>query len=258
MPNPAAPSLRSDIDVIIPDIEWITIPAGNFYYGLGEEQQEIDLEEFAIGKYPITNQQYQCFIDDGGYRDWRWWEGLLDWNEDKLPQAEPSHWPQPNRPKTNLNWYEANAFCRWLSDRTQLLISLPTEQQWEKAAVGDSREDIFPWEAEAQEAENLDGFANIGNQLEQTSTVGLYPKGNTAKGVADLSGNIWEWCANPYENARDVVSTENYAALRGGGWFVNTVVARARGRFGLHPGVHDDGVGFRILRLLPYSDPLTL
>ena len=101
-----APTTRR---LLIPDIAWVKIPAGPFIYGEGSQQTKLHLDDFWMAKYPITNQQYQTFIDDGGYQDPRWWLDL----QKKEPEA--SQWPQPNRPRTNVDWYEAVAFTRWLS-----------------------------------------------------------------------------------------------------------------------------------------------
>jgi formylglycine-generating enzyme required for sulfatase activity len=52
------------------------------------------------------------------------------------PEPKPSHWPQANRPRTNIDWYEAVAFCRWLSAQFAYELRLPTEDEWERAARG--------------------------------------------------------------------------------------------------------------------------
>ncbi|MGH8550815.1 MAG: formylglycine-generating enzyme family protein, partial [Methylococcales bacterium] len=96
--------------LFIPSIAWEEIPGGPFIY---QDGQKVDLPAFRIAKYPVTNCQYQTFIDAGGYQEERWWKDLVK------PEPEASEWPQPNRPKTHVNWYEAVAFCsagsfRWL------------------------------------------------------------------------------------------------------------------------------------------------
>lgn len=67
------------------------------------------MDEFWIARYPITNTQYQALIEDGGYQNERWWPDLV------RPKPEPSRWTQGNRPRTDVNWYERVAFCRWLT-----------------------------------------------------------------------------------------------------------------------------------------------
>jgi len=61
---------------LLPDIDWVEIPAGEFIYGEEKHQQRLALDTFFIARYPITNAQYQRFIDDGGYEEERWWSGL--------------------------------------------------------------------------------------------------------------------------------------------------------------------------------------
>lgn len=95
----------------IPDIAWIEIPARDFISGEGDKQATRHLDAFWIARYPITNLQFQTFVDDGGYREDRWWRDL------EKPEPEEPRWPQPNRPRTNVDWYEAVAFTRWLTAR---------------------------------------------------------------------------------------------------------------------------------------------
>ena len=114
----------------LPDIDWVEIPAGPFIYGEDKNRQTIDLPRYYISRYPVTNSQFQAFIDAGGYSDERWWQDL------KKPEPKEPNWNQANRPRETVNWYEALAFTRWLSAQLALKITLPTEQQWEKAARG--------------------------------------------------------------------------------------------------------------------------
>ncbi|HBR96845.1 MAG TPA: hypothetical protein DD979_05650 [Gammaproteobacteria bacterium] len=69
----AAPRSRT---LWVPDIAWVEIPAGEFIYGEGNEQPTLHLDAFEIARYPVTNRQYECFVDDGGYEDEQWWDGL--------------------------------------------------------------------------------------------------------------------------------------------------------------------------------------
>ncbi|MEW8403325.1 MAG: SUMF1/EgtB/PvdO family nonheme iron enzyme, partial [Candidatus Thiodiazotropha taylori] len=61
---------------LLPDIDWVEIPGGEFIYGEEKQQQHLTLESFFIARYPITNAQYQTFIDAGGYEEERWWRDL--------------------------------------------------------------------------------------------------------------------------------------------------------------------------------------
>lgn len=121
--------------LLLPDIDWVLIPGGEFVYQQGERRT---LPPFRIARYPVTNVQYQTFIDARGYDDDRWWSGL------ERPEPEASRWPQANRPRTNVNAYEAVAFTRWLSAQFRYAVRLPHEEEWERAARGsDGRE--YPW-----------------------------------------------------------------------------------------------------------------
>jgi formylglycine-generating enzyme required for sulfatase activity len=234
---------------MLPDIDWVGIPAGTFIYGEGKEQQELHLDRFQISRYPITNSQYQTFIDAGGYAEERWWRDL------KKPEPEKSTWEQSNRPRTNVDWYEAVAFTRWLTAQLNQPIRLPTEQEWEKAARGaDGRQ--YPWGNEY-----INGYANVdeseekGEYLEQTTAVGLYPKDKSPYGVRDMAGNVWEWCQNKYEHPDqiDPDTSEDWRVLRGGSWVHDPGYARAAYRFRFYPDARDHGRGFRVVLSAPIS-----
>jgi formylglycine-generating enzyme required for sulfatase activity len=233
----------------IPDIAWIEIPGGPFVWQRGETRE---LPTFWIAKYPVTNAQYQCFIDDGGYDEPDWWTDL----EHLAP--EPSRWPQGNRPRTNLSWYECVAFCRWLNARLGLAgdsIRLPTELEWERAARGtDGR--AYPWGDDYRS-----GLANVDEaiaeagpwSLKQTTAVGVYPHGGTPEGIDDLAGNVWEWCLNK-QDGLDTLAPDTIGApraLRGGSWNYVPEGARADFRFGDFPGGRPVSGGFRLFSSVP-------
>lgn len=235
----------------IPDINWIKIPAGKFTYGSKEDRTEktLYLDTFYISQYPITNAQYQCFFDDGGYENDEWWQDL-----EKIT-AEESYWPQLNRPKTDVNWYEAIAFCHWLSVQLGYLIQLPTEQQWEKAARG-ANGLRYPWGNSYQS-----GYANIFEPVEKTPdrynlqttcAVGLYPHGNSPNGIADMAGNVWEWCINRPEEIKNDLS-EYAFTMRGGSWGNNSEYSTCYFRNRDNPNIRDSDLGFRICSTHPAS-----
>jgi formylglycine-generating enzyme required for sulfatase activity len=227
-----------DVDGL-PAIDWIEIPAGIFLYGMNRVQRE--LPTFYMARYPVTHAQYQAFIDAGGYRDKRWWEGL----EQKISHPDPPQRREPNRPRDSLNWYEAMAFCRWLSDRLGYEIRLPTEWEWEKAARGtDGRE--FPWGEDFKE-----GFANIDQissyAVAQTMAVGLYPHAASPYGVEDLSGNVWEWCLNEYDVPRRIeAGGDKDQVLRGGSWMDKWWDGRAYRSLRTGPINPIRSIGFRV------------
>jgi formylglycine-generating enzyme required for sulfatase activity len=238
------------LDGGLPEIDWVEIPEGAFLYG--EEKETRELPGFQIARYPITHAQFQAFIDAGGYQEADWWEGLAE----RIEQPETPNWSESNRPRETVSWYEAMAFCRWLSDRLGYEVRLPTEAEWEKAARGtDGR--AFPWCEDY-----LAGHANVnekGNKegpayLKQTTSVGLYPQGASPYGVADLTGNVWEWCLNEYDNPEKTDPGGNAdRVLRGGSWGDNPVNARASFRLGFDPDGRLNSIGFRVLCSSPIS-----
>jgi hypothetical protein len=225
----------------LPDIDWVEIPAGPFIYGEGETQQILELPAFKISHYPVTNHQFQAFIDAGGYDDPQWWQDL------QKTEPQKPHRKQNNRPRETINAFEALAFCRWLSAQLGYSVTLPTEQQWEKAARGtDGR--IFPWGDEYRSgyancygAKDDDGSFN----LQQTTAVGLYPQGDSLFGVADMAGNVWEWCFDDYEVAVDL-GTNTQRVLRGGSWRNVPNYLRSAFRIRYYAGDSDGDVGFRL------------
>jgi formylglycine-generating enzyme required for sulfatase activity len=235
---------------LLPDIDWVEVPGGEFIYGEEKQQQQLTLESFFIARYPITNAQYQTFIDDGGYEDEHWWRGL-----ERQSSPEESSWNQPNRPRETVSWYEAVAFCRWLSQQLGYEIGLPSEQQWEKAARGtDGRK--YPW-GNGYRA----GFANVDEKetkagpsyLEQTSAVGLYRQGASPYGLMDMAGNVWEWCLNKYDDLEETAidASGGSRVLRGGAWDRNPEYARSANRSGALPDLRFSPWGFRVVCASP-------
>jgi formylglycine-generating enzyme required for sulfatase activity len=239
----------------LPDIDWVDIAPGPFTWQEGEART-ID-EPYRVARYPVTNAQYQAFIDARDYGDDRWWrEGYA------APPPADRRWEQTNRPRVNVAWVEAMAFCRWLTARyrktgaiaSDEVVRLPTEHEWERAARGaEGRE--YPWGEGFR-----GGYANVdetavdrdGISLRETSAVGLYPRGASPDGVLDCAGNVWEWCLNKYAEPDEVDTTgEGDRSLRGGSWNYVPASARAASRDWDLPVVRGSSVGFRLVCACP-------
>lgn len=239
--------------------EMVTIAAGKFLMGEGQEQHEVFLPDYQLSKYPVTNAEYKRFIDAAGYQDKTWWTEA-GWQELGQKQNEPRYWQdarfnRPNQPAIGLSWYECVAYCRWLSAETGRLNRLPTEAEWEKGARGvDGR--VYPWGNEF-EASRLN--AREGDQKVCSSTpVGIYPTGVSPFGLFDCSGNVWEWCATrwkklfPYNTDQDewqadYLEGKNLRALRGGSWNYRVNVTRCGYRFKFQPYGWTERGGFRVV-----------
>jgi formylglycine-generating enzyme required for sulfatase activity/nucleoside phosphorylase len=272
----------------LPDIDWVEIPAGKFQYGgdpqayQSAEAEEFDLPTYYIARYAITYAQFQVFIDaDDGIRDDRWWKGLAQEHREILEQ----YFKYANNPRDTVNWYQAVAFCRWLSHklwsvRAPLFVSaneqrtgwipspqdydpmkpftwavrLPTEQEWEKAARGtDGRK--YPWGNDYISGyANIDEtFNNVGSYyVRQTSAVGMYPQGASPYGLLDMSGNVWEWCSTDYHTGKnDEFSNTSVHARRGGSWINVNSFARATYRYSRNPRPSYFDYGFRLVCASP-------
>jgi hypothetical protein len=188
--------LRSDG---LPDIKWIDIPGGSVK--LENVKGMFIVKPFRIARYLVTNRQFQAFVDaPDGYSNAQWW---IDIEQTERP-AEPN-WKEANSPRENVSWYDAVAFCRWLTEKYRgrgLLgkgheFRLPTEWEWQQAATGGNVKNTYPWgpEWDAARAKSAES-----EPLGRTTAVGIYPNGATKQGVLDMAGNVWEWCQNKLVN----------------------------------------------------------
>jgi formylglycine-generating enzyme required for sulfatase activity len=240
----------------LPDLDWVEIPAGKFIYQEKEQREE---GLFYILRYPVTFTQFQIFVEDlQGFANPKWWDGLSA--DDKHNRASGEQvFKFYNHPRECVSWYDAVAFCRWLTEKakehSQLLpeklaglknceISLPTEWQWEKAARGtDGREYPYKGKCDAEKANTSE------TGIKQTSAVGIFPQGASPYGVMDMSGNVWEWCLNEYWKPENIaLSGGKNRLLRGGSWSPYPVSARASSnRSRISPDLRDLIFGFRLV-----------
>lgn len=235
----------------LPDIDWVEIPAGEFVFGgddkalNGLPRQKLYLDTFWIARYPVTYTQFQAFIEaKDGLQNNQWWQGLAQ--QQKTPFEQ--EWPIANHPREMVSWFQALAFCRWLSAKLGHEILLPTEQQWEKTARGtDGR--LYPWGNNY-----ISGYANIDETegrvgpyyLKQTTSVGIYPQGASPYGVLDLAGNVWEWTVTDFGRLNNhTTEGEIRRVVRGGSWTSDRHNSRSASRS--WNDYWDDIRGFRVV-----------
>ncbi len=231
-----------------PPFEWSRIPKGFVTLKLNirgrTKEKRVVVADFQISKYPITNAQFQVFVDDPeGYRNSQWWVESSDmrrWRAKYQSSLEPS-FEGDDLPRTNVSWFECLAFCRWLSHKTGEFVNLPREAQWQRAAQGDSTT-TYPW--------GMDWTKGMCNSWTPPDSDGLkavdsYPNGASFFGVLDMSGNAWEWCLDEFEPVqRDKV-------LRGGSFKENRLTYfRADFRRGFTPNQRGESAGFRVVKAI--------
>lgn len=274
-----------------------------------EPAHQVYVSEFSIGKYLVTNLEFAAFYDAKGYENqnywskdgWNWrtgkWESDLSFiSDEKLRNQykewlalrpvelrdqpffwEDPQWNAPNLPVVGVSWFEAEAYCNWLSRVTDKSYRLPTEAEWEKAARWHPFHPIAPSEAPAEpkrgEGESrLWSWGNAWNgdlcnnsdentveKLNRTSPVGMYPDGASPCGALDMMGNVWEWCYDWYddgiygkrmeEEVRDPHGSASGVArvTRGGSWVDDRYDARCAVRNRDCPVSFFNSLGFRVL-----------
>ena len=230
----------------LPNIDWVDIPAGEVI----EKAQPHRVDAFQISRHCISLAQYRAFVRHADYADPSWWvDGKVRAPHDNLGRID-------NYPVVNVSWYEALAFCHWLSARPENRdrdIQLPDWFQWNRAAVGDTNAD-YPWGADYQP-----GFANVRDtdhlqhHIGGVCASGLFPQAASPFGVLDLSGNVWEWSLSKKDDLADTNVDRDRRALRGGSWDFVPVSARVRIRNHDHPVDRYYDLGFRVLCSLPLN-----
>ena len=222
-------------------------------------EKGIEIEGFWMAAYPVTVAQFEPFIEGDGYHNDGYWPNeAKEWRGDR---TQNDYWEEQqtysNRPMLYVTWYEAVAYCRWLSEQLERLpgknkirdIRLPTEREWEWAARGPERRH-FPWGN--QPFTNAANTSDVG--IGRECAVGSFPLGSSwvkgavdkklpdpliaAPALHDLTGNVWEWCSTKWEKAYkpDKFSDKEWDArtwgkedrrvLRGNAYYNNGLAAR--------------------------------
>ncbi|HSF82803.1 MAG TPA: SUMF1/EgtB/PvdO family nonheme iron enzyme, partial [Anaerolineales bacterium] len=324
------------VKVILPTM--VPVPAGRYRIGSQSDEEEaydderpatwVELPEFSIGKWPVTNAEYACFMAAGGYENEEYWVGemgrrwlkgeevaggqlktyldninmlranpgwqdrvkdvwtpqtietyeyLLELSAEQAiaelskfltnkSRRQPAYWddPQynnPSQPVVGVTWFEAQAYCAWLTALCGKTFRLPSEAEWEAAGRGStaSANRIYPWGAgwEPARANTIEG------RVLKPSPVGAYAAagGVGPYGAEDQAGNVWNWTSSlyrpyPYDPGQsEQPEAQGERVLRGGSWINTRWNARCASRFGNVPGDFLDVSGFRVLSpgILPDS-----
>jgi hypothetical protein len=124
--------------VEIPHVEWCNIPQGEVMVDQDQKRAAFQVNAFKMARHPITNRQFQLFVDAvDGYQHDKWWTFLPEaavWHQQHPKPFESSTKGDDNL-RTNVCWYEAMAFCSWFTEKTGVKVILPSQQQWLRAAL---------------------------------------------------------------------------------------------------------------------------
>lgn len=246
----------------------VLVPGGPFVLGVDPVTEPhsldnerpahvVDVPAFRIGRVPVTNAEWQQFIDDGGYQRRQWWSQAGWEHRQRADLVAPQFWnadgtrtrfghrePIPgDEPVQHVTFYEAEAYAAWAGAR------LPTEIEWEKACAWDpatGQRRRYPWGSSAPTAQ----LANLGAEALRPAPVGAYPAGASAYGAEQMLGDVWEWTTSPlrpwpgftpmiYEQYSqpffEGTGSGDYRVLRGGSWAVADMNLRPSFRNWDHP-----------------------
>lgn len=192
----------------LPDIDWVEVPGVRGGRAPGH---------LLVARFPITWCQYEAFLRArDGYREERWWQdGATTEHRQQGPGRQST--PNATHPADHVSWYDAMAFCHWLSARLGRAVRLPTLAEWQ-AVAGGRNGNPLPWGSSyeigrANVDETYPGLAVGPARLGGTSPVGMHDQGHP-QGLRDLTGNVWEWTVSAYDAPTAAVAR----AICGGSW----------------------------------------
>lgn len=264
---------------LLPDSsDFAFVPAGHFLFGDHLRVQEphyVWLGGFFISPFEVTNAEFREFmIDSRGYaNDANWTEDGRKWKHSnpshvtaqlKSTDAEFERFGQPDQPVVQVNWFEANAYCRWLTKTVgagRWIFALPTEAEWEKAARGpdnfdyalgmnisDNEARLYNWKKNPGAEVTVVGFQETKLKY-QPNRYGLY----------HMTGNVAEWTQSVYrtysrqhpyvdDDDRNHDQMPGERVLRGGSWYTASIaVLYIPYRENFRPEVQTPYLGVRVV-----------
>jgi iron(II)-dependent oxidoreductase len=268
----------------------VEIPGGTFLLGATSDEpfvfdnekwaHPVKIEQFAIARTAVTQTEFRVFVEERGYQREQFWSPAgWQWRQ-SVGAEHPVYWRrggnswerrdfdrwlplEPHRPIIHVNWYEADAYCRWAGRR------LPTEAEWELAAGGEpltpaplpqgergtmGRKRRFPWGESFPTAE----LANLDSKALGCIDVGSLPAGDSSFGCRQMIGNVWEWTASDFQPYPGFVPDPykeysqpwfgTHKVLRGGCWATRARLLRNTWRNFYTSERRDIWAGFRTCR----------
>ena len=246
-------------------LEMVAIPGGTFTMGTEDEeierlvkkfdwqyfsrekpQHQVTLPSFYMGKYPITQAQWQAIAATAKI--------------DIDLETNPSNFTGNELPVERVTWYQATEFCKRLSRETKQEYRLPSEAEWEYACRAGTTTPFYFGETITGKLANSDASNTYadepkGEYRKETTPVGQFPP--NAFGLYDMHGNVWEWCADTWHDNYDGAPTDgsawiengndNCSPLRGGSWYAYPYSCRSAYRIYIGRRVNNVNDGFRVV-----------
>ena len=249
-------------------------PDADFMFDNEKYAHEVQVRPFEISKAAVSNAQFAEFVAAGGYNlDQHWCAEGLKWKQ--INQVNhPGYWIADgpgqwlmrrfdktiklldHEPVSHVNWYEANAYCRWAG------LRLPTELEWEVAALGERSDNgglsaskrRYPWGDTTRP-----DFANLDGKCLGCVDVASYAEGDSAFGCRQMLGNVWEWTSDTFQPFAEFSADayQDYSqplfgttkVLRGGAWTSRSRMVHGTYRNFFEPDRWDIFSGFRVCKL---------
>lgn len=225
---------------------------------LHKVEKKIEVDGYYLDRYPVTNREYQKFVDAGGYEQLPLWDEVI-WPAmlqfvDRTGHSGPKTWEnghypagKEDHPVVGVSWFEASAYARWAGKH------LPSDPEWVKAGVWPVTSEgsrlmqrKFPW------GDSMDRtLANLwGSGPGDTVPVSMHPEGMSVGGIQQMVGNVWEWTSSNFgawEPASLRLQTEVPLKSLRGGAFDTYFESQAQCQFqsGDSPLVRRHNIGFR-------------
>jgi formylglycine-generating enzyme required for sulfatase activity len=179
----------------IPDMDWVDVPEGTIRMGV---DTALFVPAFQISRYIVTNSQFDAFLQDkeGSVLD-KWWtesgKKYQAFSRSIPSRFVNSDFTLPNHPAIYVSWFEAIAFCAWLSAKLGYEVRLPSEHEWIRAAFADSSRHLP--ENDFSDINTLD------TGLGKSTPVGSFLKSSSPFGVLDTMGNVFCWCRTKWRES---------------------------------------------------------
>ncbi len=260
---------------ILPPVElptMIRIPGGSFMMGsedISDDEKpvhQVQISTFYMAETEVTNAQFAAFLNakgnqEEGGRKWYDPEGAYGEAKARIQEKAEGRWQvqagYEQHPVNYVSWYGARAYCQWLSEETGDRYRLPSEAEWEYAAGGGTVDRDSSGNRRFTYS-GSDDLGEVGWYTSNTNDTGTRPvrqKKANGLGLYDMSGNVWEWCADwyggyasePQVNPQGPAEGSN-RVYRGGGWYSGAGACRVAHRFLYAPGGRYSDLGFRVAR----------